>query len=219
MANSLSAVYSERFAGGSIISTINEVRKPLQLSITMTEHAAGRTVPVSAVMAHSRMYLKIGGMIGLPKSVAGKWYEFPLRPGDAGSMASVIQSLESENPTSDTQVLAAGKKLRADGTQVIAGVETTRYTGYFAPVTALHALPTSERQYMAPILRQLTGNVTFTVWIDRNGQFRQTEELETFDSHTLTLTFTYLSINQPVTITIPPPSQIVHLPGSALRGA
>jgi len=218
--NSLSATYSEQIGSiGRMSGTVQEVRKPLQVSMTMAEHVAGHSIGISGVITSTAMYLKLGGVPGEPKAFAGKWLKISLTTGPASSFGSLIQAMENENPTSQTQMLAAAQHIRADGTAVVNGVPTSKYTGHFAPSAALKLLPAKFRSALAPAMKQVAGDISFTIWIDSGHMVRKMVEVETVASQTLTISFTYLSINQPVTITVPSPSQVMHLPSSALGGA
>jgi hypothetical protein len=217
--NSLSATYSEQISGlasGSITGAVQEIRKPLQMSIGMTETIEGQTIPLSAILTDNTMYMKFGTMAGLPSQLAGKWIEFPLSGLAGGTYSSLLQSVQNENPASQTQELLAAKHLREDGTQVIDGVQTTRYTGSFTPAAALKVLSQKERTALAPAMKQISGLINFSVWIDGNDLIRKFTEHETVASETVNVTFTFQSFNQPVNVTIPPASQVIHYPGSGL---
>jgi hypothetical protein len=217
--NSLSATYSEQISGlasGSITGAVQEIRKPLQMSIGMTETIEGQTIPLSAILTDNTMYMKFGTMTGLPSSLVGKWIEFPLSGLAGGTYSSLLQSVQNENPASQTQELLAAKHLRADGTQVIDGVQTTRYTGSFTPAAALKVLSPKERTALAPAMKQISGLINFSVWIDGNDLIRKFTEHETVASETVNVTFTFQSFNQSVNVTIPPASQVIHYPGSGL---
>jgi LppX_LprAFG lipoprotein len=215
--SSLSATYSEQISGAasaSITGSVQEIRKPLQMTIGMTETADGESIPLSAILTGSNMYLKFGNMAGLPSQLAGKWIKFSLSSVDGGEFSSLLQSVENENPTSQTQELLAAKDLRADGTQVIDGVQTNRYVGSFTPAAALKVLSPSERKALGPAMKEIHGKINFSVWIDSNDHIRQVTEKEAVASETVNATFTFSKFNQPVTVTIPPASQIVQYPAS-----
>jgi hypothetical protein len=219
--STLSATYSEKISGlaaGSISGSVQEVRKPLQISTTMTESIDGQAIRLSAVLTQKAMYMKFGSAQGLPTAMVGKWIEFPLTSLSGGEFASLLQSVQNENPASQAQLLVASRHLRADGKQVIAGVETTKYTGSFTPSTALKALPASERKALAPAMKQVNGDISFTVWIDGSDQIRQLVDVETVAGESVTSTFTFDSFNQPLTIKTPPQGQVMHVPSSALSG-
>ncbi len=217
--SSLSATYNEQITGtasGSISGSVQEIRKPLQMSIGMTETIEGETIPLSAILTDSEMYIKFGSMAGLPSDLAGKWIEFSLSSLDNGEFSSLLQSVQNEDPAQQTQELLAAKDLRADGTQVIDGVQTTRYVGAFTPAAALKVVSSSARKALAPALAQVHGLIRFSVWIDGSSHIRQFTENESVGSETVNATFNFQSFNQPVTVTIPPASQVIHYPASGL---
>ncbi len=217
--SSLSATYSEQISGeasGSITGSVQEIRKPLQMSISMTETVEGQSLQLSAVVTDSNMYVKFGSMAGIPSELVGKWIEFPLSSLDGGAFSSLLQSVQNENPTSQAQELLAAKDLRADGTQVIDGVQTTRYVGSFTPAAALKVLSPSARAALGPAMKQIQGDINFSVWIDGSDHIRQFTEVESVASETVNATFTFQSFNQAVTVTIPPASQVIRYPGSGL---
>jgi hypothetical protein len=217
--NSLSATYSEQISGqasGLITGAVKEIRKPLQMSIGMTETIEGQTIPLSAILTDNTMYMKFGTIAGLPSQLVGKWIEFPLSGLAGGTYSSLLQSVQNENPASQTQELLAAKHLRADGTQVIDGVQTTRYIGSFTPAAALKVLSQKERAALAPAMKQVSGLINFSVWIDSNDLIRKFTEHETVGSEAVNVTFTFTSFNQPVNVAIPPASEIIHYPASGL---
>jgi hypothetical protein len=217
--SSLSASYSEQISGlasGSITGAVQEIRKPLQMSIGMTESIGGQTIPLSAILTDNTMYMKFGSITGMPSGLIGKWIEFPLSSLAGGTYSSLLQSVQNENPASQTQELLAAKHLRADGSAVIDGVQTTRYTGSFTPAGALKVLSPAARAALGPAMKQISGLINFSVWIDGNDMIRKFTEHETVASETVNVTFTFQSFNQPVTVAIPPASQIVHYPSSGL---
>lgn len=217
--NSLSATYSEQISGqasGSITGAVQEIRKPLQMSIGMTETIEGQTIPLSAILTDNTMYMKFGTIAGLPSQLVGKWIEFPLSGLAGGTYSSLLQSVQNENPASQTQELLAAKHLRADGTQVIDGVQTTRYIGSFTPAAALKVLSQKERTALAPAMKQISGLINFSVWIDGNDLIRKFTEHETVASDAVNVTFTFQSYNQPVNVAIPPASEVIHYPGTGL---
>jgi LppX_LprAFG lipoprotein len=219
---SLSATMTEQIGGATgetISGSVAEQRNPLQMSMTMTESTGGQAVPPTAIVTGSSMYLKFGAMAGLPATIEGKWLEFSLNALGIGSFGSLMHSMESENPVSQTQALAAAQQLRAAGTQVLDGVETTKYTGYYTAAGALKALPASARAALAPTLNKLTGDAHFTIWIDGKDEIRKMITTETVASEPVTVTLTYGSFNQPVTIVIPPADQVLRFPASVFNSA
>lgn len=219
--NTLSADIKEQISGQSsalISGTVLAQRKPLLMSMKLSEHVSSGDIPVSAILTGSAMYLKIGVPLGLPASAAGKWIELPFaRLGPASVFATLLHTFADENPMSQVQALIAMKGVRAVGTQVVNGVQATRYSGSFAPSTALKFLPASQRSLLAPALKLINGNVAVNIWIS-GGHIVKFTETEHVSTATVAVTVQYRSFNQPVRISIPPASQAWIPPASALSG-
>jgi hypothetical protein len=77
----------------------------------------------------------------------------------------LLHDFEGENPMSQVQMLLATKDVSADGTQDVDGVRAARYTGSFAPSTALKFLPASDRSVLEAALKLVHGNVAVSLWI------------------------------------------------------
>lgn len=219
--NTFSAAISEQIGGstsGSVNGTVQARRKPLLISMKMSENILGTTVPISGIITTRAIYVKLGANAGLPQAVAGKWIELPLsRTGPLSAYASELSGLEDENPVSQVQALAAAKDVRAHGTQLVGGVQATKYTGSFSPSAALKLVPGSDRSALAPALKLITGDVAVSIWVSGNHIVKFTE-VEHVKSSTVTVTVRYLSYNRPVTVKIPPASQVIdasNIPSAA----
>jgi hypothetical protein len=219
--SSESATFSEQLSGlasGTITGSVQAIRSPLQMSMGITESIAGQTIPITAVLTGSTMYMKFGKIPGMPRQIIGKWLALPLSSLGGGAISSLLQTAEKQNPASQAQLLLASKHVRAAGTQVVDGVPTTKYVGSFTPAAALKVLTPSQRAVLGPAMKQISGQISFTVWIDGSDQVRRISEVETVGSEQVHVSYTYVSFNQPVKITIPPASQVLHIPASALNG-
>jgi hypothetical protein len=222
---SATATYSEHVSGPSAASvstsgTVTEIRVPLQMSMHITETVGSEVLPMSGILTGDSIYIKFGAASGLPASMIGKWLEIKYSEIPGGNaIGSVLQSMSSENPSLQLQPLLAGRNVRAVGSQDIAGVPTTEYKGSFTESAALKALPASVRSQLGPALKDLTGVAHFTVWIDGQDQVRRLAEQETVGTENVNIEITFLSYNQPVTITTPPASQVVPVPAGALGGS
>jgi hypothetical protein len=215
---SATGTFSEQAGNGTTISgTATFQRSPLVVEENLTEAANGQSIPITAIVTPNAMYLKSSVLLkGSPKP----WVKIPLAELGPGSVfSSLLHSLQNENPMSQTRLFLAAQHVRAAGQQVISGVGTTKYTGSFAPLAALKYLSPSTRSVMRPLLGEITGDVHFTIWIAANNQIRKFTEIESVQTQTVTTSVTYNSFDQPVTITIPPASQVAIPPASALNGS
>lgn len=216
--NSESATLVEQLgSAGTIRGTFADQRSPFLESMAMTEDVAGQHVPISMILTKNEMYLKVGGLPGMPGAATGKWIKIPLTGLGSGSpIASMLQNLTGQNPMSEVRMLSAGGHLRTVGTQTVGGVATTEYAGSFSLADAMKYLPASSRALMGGALKMISGAVRFTVWIDGSHRVRKLTETETIDSVTAHVTITFYRFNQPLAIKVPPASQVVSPPGGSL---
>jgi hypothetical protein len=216
---SFSATMTEQFGGaGTARAAFAEQRSPFLMSMNMTEQIAGHTLPISIITTTTTMYIKLGNVPGVPRQLAGKWIKISLSGLGINPLISLTQGSGGYNPVSEVQMLGAGAHVRDAGTQVIGGVQTTRYSGSFAMAAALKHLPASVRSLLSPIETEISGQVHFTVWIDGQHRIRQLAETENAANVPVHMTMTFTGFNQPVTVTIPPASQVYSPPASGLPG-
>jgi hypothetical protein len=218
--NSETATISEQVSGttsATIAGTVEVQRKPLLMSMNM-KLSIGSTATLGGILTGNSMYIKLTGVPGMPAALGAKWLEIPLTGLKQSSVFGGLQrELQNENPNSQFAGLSSASHLRAVGTQVVSGVSTTKYTGWFAPAAAIKSLPAAERSVLAPNLHLIQGNVTFSVWIDSNHYVRKIQETESVGGEQVQIECTYGSFNQPVKITLPPASQIYAPPASVLN--
>lgn len=195
-----------------------QLKPTFRASENLTVVAAGQRLPISEILNAKAIYLKEAAL----SAETGKpWTKITLSSlsGGLGStLAQLFQSAQNGNPLEQTQMLAAARDVRAVGTQVVDGVQTTHYTGSLTPRAAVSALSPSLRKSVAPMLSLFTGDIKFNVWIDGQHQVRKIIEIETISGQPVTVTMTITSINQPVRITLPPASQVANMPTSDLSG-
>ncbi len=221
--NSVSATLTEHVSGPSsvdITGKVTEQLHPLLLSMSITETAGSTRIPISGIITANTMYIKFGATsLAMPKALAHRWIKIPLASLGAGSsFATIMHSVQSDNPLWQAQLLVAADHLRAVGTQGVGGVSTTRYAGWFLPSEAVKHLTPILRAALEPGLKLITGRISINVWIDSQKQIRKLVEVEQVASSTLTLICTFDRFNQPVHITLPSGSQVVTPPASALSG-
>jgi hypothetical protein len=180
--------------------------------------ADGQKLAMSEIISAQAIYLKEAALSG---ETGKPWVKISLSSlsGGLGSLVSqLLQTAQNSNPLGQTQVLASAKDVRAHGTQVVDGVQTTRYTGSVTPAAALKTLSPKLRASLAPMLNLISGDIAFTVWIDGQHHVRKLIETETVSGQPVTVTMNITSINQPVHVTLPPASQVASMPKSALAG-
>jgi hypothetical protein len=223
---SVSATLTETVSGATsatITANAKEQNSPLRISENIVAvNADGSSTPISLIVTATTCYLKLSeSSLGtIPAALANKWIAVPIaKLGPAGSLLKLIRSTENENPVSQTQLLVAAGHLRDVGRQTIDGVSTTEYTGWFRPSVAIKHLAPSLRDALTPALKLINGRINVSTWIDGQHQIRKLTEVEHLASSTVRIVCTLSGFNQPVDIALPPPSQVVTLPASALAGA
>src|SRR5260370_41153800 len=110
--------------------------------------------------------MEFSGMPGTRGAIGGKWLEFPLAGLAGGSFATLIHSFENQNPVAQVQLLLAAGHVRADGTEDVGGVQTTRYTGSITPSAPLKMLPARGRDPPAPRPDTANADAHSTTWTD-----------------------------------------------------
>ena len=218
--NSLTATFSERVGSPAVATTRATMQlrlKPTLLAnVSLRTSTSGRTITLDEIVSAKAVYLKQrSGQTGRP------WVE--IRFSDLGgslgnSISSLLQAAQNGNPAAQTQVLTASKNVHAVGTQVVNGVETTHYKGSVTASTALASLKPAVRKGLAPLMKLITGEIHFDVWIDAQHVTRRLVEVETVVGEPATVTVNVTAVNQPVQITPPPASQVTILPRSQLGG-
>lgn len=76
-------------------------------------------------------------------------------------------------------------------------------------------VPASQRAFVGTALRQISGNIDFTVWIDGSNQVKQLAETETVAGQSVHVVITVLACNQPVNVTIPSSGELYNLPAGS----
>jgi len=224
-ATSFSSSWRIKMSGmesATIAGTLQMRTRPLLVDMGVrTMNAGGQSAPggIQEIVTGHAVYLKAPGLaqrFGKPW-VTVSFAQVQQRTGI--SFAQITQQMQQSNPLVETQMLAAATNVQVAGHQVIDGVPTTHYTGTYTAAAALARLPSSLRAAQQRALQRLgVTSVQFSVWIDGQHQARKIIEQETGTAEQLSATFTVTSINQPLSVTLPPASQVAAIPASALGG-
>jgi hypothetical protein len=196
-----------------------QVRPTLLIGDNLSASSSGQSTNISEILTSTALYLDVPGLSG---QTGQPWMEVPFSElsGSLGTaLDQAIQEAESGDPLTQTQLLAVSKNVREVGTQVINGVSTTEYSGSLSPSAALNALSPSLSKELAPELKALSGDINWDVWLDSQHMVHKLVENETVDGQAATVTVSVTSENQPVTVSVPPSSQVYVLPASALSNS
>jgi LppX_LprAFG lipoprotein len=200
----------------TISGVVHEQLKPtLEASLKLHVAGAGQTAAIGEILTTKAIYIKVPG---LAQQVGKPWIKLTiadLRKSNS-ALGALYGSLSKLNPAAQSGELAGATDVQAAGTDVVNGVSTTKYTGTVQISAALHALPKQLRKSLKPDLQQITGGITFTAWIDGQGQLRKEVITESVAGEQVTITVTLSGLNQPVHLAIPPASQVATPPPGAL---
>lgn len=176
--------------------------------------AGGHALPVDEIVTSDALYLKLPAL----GTVTSKpWIKISgrqgLRKGSGAVIGQMLQGFQNANPLAQTSMLTASKDLREVGTQTINGVQTTHYTGSYTIAAAIAKLPSALRSLSGPVLKSMgIKTVHFDTWIDGQHQLRKIVTTEAGPGARITSTVLITAINQPVSIKLPPPSQVAAAP-------
>jgi len=168
---------------------------------------------VNEILTTKVAYLRIPGL----GSTSRPWVKLSLagKSGTGAALGQLLQSAENSNPANQTAALTASRDLRKTGTEVINGIPTTRYEGTYSIADQMKKLPPALRKITSQSIAALgITKVQFTIWIDGQHQMRRVITVEKGSSSTITTKLDILAINQPVNVTVPPPSQVTSAPAS-----
>jgi len=168
---------------------------------------------VNEILTTKVAYLRIPGL----GSTSRPWVKLSLagKGGTGAALGQLLQSAENSNPANQTAALTASRDLRKTGTEVINGIPTTRYEGTYSIADQMKKLPPALRKITSQSIAALgVTKVQFTIWIDGQHQMRRVITVEKGSSSTITTKLDILAINQPVNVTVPPPSQVTSAPAS-----
>lgn len=168
---------------------------------------------VNEILTAKVAYLKIPGL----GSTSKPWVKLSLtgKNGTGAALGQLLQSAENSNPANQTAALTASKDLRKTGAEVINGIPTTRYEGSYSVADQLKKMPPALRKITSQSIAALgVTKVQFTIWIDGQHQMRRVITVEKGSSSTITTKLDIISINQPVNVTLPPPSQVTSAPAN-----
>ena len=212
----------------TVAGTVSEQVHPSLLAefAFSTVKAAGTSIPggMSEIITPNEIYVKLAELSTLLHTDK-QWLGLSVSSLSSGSginLGSLFSQSDTSNPLTMTQLLAGSTDVKKVGTGSVGGVPVTEYTGSYALSTALNRLPASVRSSASTAFKQAgldSGTAKFTVWIDAQNIVRKDVTEITSSTLNETITTTVTSVNQPVTITAPPASQVYALSGADLGSA
>jgi hypothetical protein len=186
---------------------------------TLNSTAGSTKTQLKLILTSTTLYVSEPSLTSQPGK---QWVKIelsalPALAGTSGAgLEQIVQSLRSNNFARQARLITVAKNTRVVGTQTVDGSTTTEYAGSFTAAAALKALPASWRELLGPGLQAVgNGTINFREWIDGQHHLRKMTEIETVNGDTITTTINVTKINQPVSVTLPPASQTVAMPGSS----
>jgi len=172
------------------------------------------------ILTPNALYLKWSFLSTLMHSNK-QWIKISLSSLNSSSgmnITSLFNQFSNNGPLTQDTMLAGATHVRTVGTGTVAGVPVTEYTGTVSIDKGLAALDPSTRASLSKILSQAgIGTAKFTIWVDGQHLVRKSVVTEAGDAMSETITTTITSINQPVSVQVPPDSQVAT-PPSGLFG-
>jgi hypothetical protein len=178
--------------------------------------------PVGEVISAKDIYVKLG-IISQALHTSKPWVELPLSTISAKSginFSSLLGQSSNSDPLTTVQLLGGASDVKKVGTGTIDGTPVTEYSGTTTIAKSIDELPADTRAGLQKAVAS-TGvkTASFKVWLDSSNQALKAVVVEDGTAVSETITVTLTSVNQPVTITPPPASQVTALPASALSGS
>ena len=215
--NSYSIRMDESLTGATAEHITGNIQFRLRPSLLAQVDLSIPPASVNEILTTKVAYLKIPGL----GSTGKPWVKLSLtgKNGPGAALGQLLQSAENSNPANQTAALTASKDLRKTGTEVVSGIPTTRYEGTYSVQDQLKKMPPALRKITSQSIAALgITRVQFTIWIDGQHQMRRVITVEKGSSTTITTKLDIISINQPVNVTLPPPSQVTSAPANLGTG-
>jgi hypothetical protein len=187
-----------------------------------TFSVAGQSAPggLAEIITTDAVYMKYSQLTqGL--HTTKPWAEIQLKSlGATGSaLSSLLTEAQSDNPVTQTELLAHSKTVHKVGTGVVDGVPVTEYAGTYSMSQALATLPASVRSTLSQdISSSGISSAHFTIWLDAQQHPRKIVVTETGTSVSETITEDNIVLNPPVNVQLPTSAETYVVPASDLSG-
>jgi hypothetical protein len=215
--NSYSIRMDETLTGATAQHITGNMQFRLKPSLLAQVDLSIPPASVNEILTSKAAYLKVPGL----GSTGKPWVKlsFTGKNSAGAALGQLLQQVETSNPANQTAALTASKDLRKTGTELVNGIQTTRYEGTYSASEQLRKLPPALRKTTSKSIAALgITKVQFTIWIDGQHQMRRVITVEKGSSTTITTKLDIISVNQPVNVTLPPPSQVTSAPSGPGAG-
>ena len=184
--------------------------KPAQMARIHTRSAKfnGRSLgSFDEILTPDHAYVHFPGM---EEDTGKSWLGYSLT--EAQKSGSALGGLQDQgDPSTNVDMFRYAGHLRKVGTELVGGITTTRYRGVVSVKDPHGGLTQSERRKMNELFGQLgTSKVNFDLWIDGRQMPRKfTLTTPSFAAMKLHETMIYQDFNVPLSITAPPPDEVM----------
>jgi hypothetical protein len=188
-----------------------------------TFSAAGQSVPggLAEIITADAVYMKYAQLTQALHTTK-PWAEIQLKSlgANGSALSSLLSDAQSDNPVTQTELLAHSKTVHKVGTGVVDGVPVTEYAGTYSMSQAIAALPANVRSTISKDLSTAgLSSAHFTIWLDAQQHPRKIVVTETGTSISETITEDNIVLNPPVNVQLPTSAEIYVVPASQLSGA
>ncbi|WP_285582745.1 hypothetical protein [Actinoallomurus iriomotensis] len=126
------------------------------------------------------------------------------------STSMSVSGRQFDDPALNTKLLTASKDVRQVGQETVGGVRTTHYEGTYSMTDALAKLSGDQRAQAQKSFGEAGfDKLNFDVWVDgRQLPRRVTVATPSGAKAAMKVTIDYTAFNVPVSVTVPPKSQV-----------
>ena len=192
-----------------------QLKPTLLASADATMTGAGHRFSIREIVTRHAIYMNVGALGAfLHTRQAKPWVEISLaklagRTGFAAMFKKLGQGQLASNPLGNARFFAAATHLRRVGASVVDGVPTTEYSGVLKPSALVKFLPAAQRAAFGTAVRMFGhSSMPFEVWIDGQHHIRMLTMRLSAMSMSMLVKVKITSVNKPVTIKLPPASQV-----------
>jgi hypothetical protein len=186
--------------------------------------AGGSTLPgaFSELLTPTTLYLR-ATFLTQALHLSKPWLAIPLSGFGQSTgidLGQLLSQVSGEGPVDQAQLLTGATSVRNVGTSTLDGVPVTEYIGTISLAKAVAKLSGSLKTQLSQAMQTAgLSTASFHVWVDADNVTRKSVITENGTDLSETISATMTSLNQPVTISVPPASQTQQVPAGELSGS
>ncbi|MFH8366264.1 LppX_LprAFG lipoprotein [Streptomyces sp. NPDC018031] len=195
--------------------------KPFAMSMKMRALDEGADAAVEIRVVGDAFYLD-GGKEAAAEADSKRWIKFDksLMGADAPGMGgNLVTDRPEKNPAGETDLLAESEDVKRVGDETVDGVRTTRYSGTITIAQLRESLADESPKIREKREKKLAefeamgvDKLTMDMWIDpEQGHTKRFRMRGEGDQGPLDVTITFLDVNKPVTVAVPPAAETMDM--------